>query len=101
MKLPRRRPLLRDAYHGPMGFPDHPEYNVFDAGNATTIRLIVRNLFDTMHNMHLHGTTNFWVLAEGWGDWDGTITNPTNPQRRDRQQLSLGTPEDPSFIVIQ
>lgn len=54
-----------------------------------------------MHNMHLHGTSDFWVLAEGMGEWDGTITNPQNPQRRDGQQLGLGTPEVPSFIVIQ
>lgn len=32
--------------------------------------------------MHLHGH-NFQVLAEGTGTWDGTITNPSNPLRRD------------------
>ena len=93
--------MFRGNYYGQTGFPDHPEYNIFGAGNATAIRLIVRNFFDTMHNIHLHGTPDFWVLAEGWGEWDGTIINPTNPQRRDGQQLSPGTPERPSFIVIQ
>lgn len=28
-----------------------------------------------------------YVLAAGAGTWDGTITNPTNPQRRDVQQV--------------
>ncbi|KAI9767873.1 MAG: hypothetical protein M1840_005366 [Geoglossum simile] len=27
------------------------------------------------------------VLATGVGAWDGTITNPSNPQRRDTQQI--------------
>jgi FtsP/CotA-like multicopper oxidase with cupredoxin domain len=53
-----------------------------------------------MHNMHLHGHS-FWVLAEGFGEWDGTVTNPLNPQRRDGQQLAPGSPDDPSYIVIQ
>lgn len=36
--------------------------------------------------MHLHGF-NMYVLHEGDGDWDGTIVNPGNPQRRDVVQL--------------
>ncbi|KAI8944267.1 hypothetical protein F4801DRAFT_572364 [Xylaria longipes] len=51
--------------------------------------------------MNLHGTSDFWVLAEGLGDWDGEITNPKNPQRRDGQQLGPGSPELPSYVVIQ
>lgn len=35
--------------------------------------------------MHLHGS-NFYVLHEGPGSWDGTtIVNPNNPMRRDVQ----------------
>ncbi|RYP58912.1 hypothetical protein DL770_010328 [Monosporascus sp. CRB-9-2] len=94
-------PLLRHAFYGEANFTDHPEYNVLNMGSATSIRLIVKNYWPVMHNMHLHGRTDFWVLAEGFGEWDGTITNPANPQRRDGQQLAPGTPEEPSFIVIQ
>ncbi|KAI1407191.1 multicopper oxidase-domain-containing protein [Hypoxylon sp. FL1857] len=94
-------PLLRDAFYGRTSFPNHPEYNVVNMANATSIRLIVSNYFPVMHNMHLHGMSDFWVLAEGVGEWDGVITNPTNPQRRDGQQLSPGTPEKPTYIVIQ
>ena len=28
-----------------------------------------------------------YVLAEGTGSWDGTVVNPSNPQRRDTQQI--------------
>jgi FtsP/CotA-like multicopper oxidase with cupredoxin domain len=37
--------------------------------------------------MHGH---NFFVLSEGPGTWDGTVTNPSNPQRRDVQMLPSG-----------
>lgn len=37
-----------------------------------------------------------YVLAAGTGTWDGTITNPTNPQRRDVQQLQAN-----GYIVVQ
>ncbi len=50
--------------------------------------------------MHLHGH-NFWVLAEGIGAWDGTITNPSNPQRRDTQLMVAGTPDVPSYLVLE
>jgi hypothetical protein len=43
--------------------------------------------------MHGH---NFWVLHVGPGAWDGTITNPNNPQRRDTQMLPGG-----SHLVLQ
>ncbi|RYC64198.1 hypothetical protein CHU98_g2001 [Xylaria longipes] len=93
-------PLLRQIYYGHTNFPDHPEYNTIDMSNATSIRLIVRNYFYLPHNMHLRGTSDFWVLAEGLGDWDGEITNPKNPQRRDGQQLGPGSPELPNYVVI-
>jgi FtsP/CotA-like multicopper oxidase with cupredoxin domain len=51
--------------------------------------------------MHLHGH-DFQVLATGRGTWDGTITNPRNPQRRDVQQIAAGgTVEQPTYIVLQ
>lgn len=37
-----------------------------------------------------------FVLASGTGSWDGTITRPNNPQRRDVQQVQAN-----GFIVVQ
>ncbi|CAK7201616.1 hypothetical protein SEUCBS139899_004324 [Sporothrix eucalyptigena] len=51
----------------------------------TSIRMIVNNPGPSQHPMHLHGS-NFYVLHEGPGQWDGTtIINPSNPMRRDVQ----------------
>ena len=50
--------------------------------------------------MHLHGH-NFNVLAEGFGTWNGQITNAKNTQRRDTQLLQGGTPTNPAYIVLQ
>ncbi|KAI1145519.1 multicopper oxidase-domain-containing protein [Nemania diffusa] len=94
-------PLLSDVFNGERNFSSQPHSNVMNFGNATSIRLIVKNYFPVMHTMHLHGKSDFWVLAEGLGEWDGVITNPLNPQRRDSQQLSPGTADEPAFIVIQ
>ena len=49
--------------------------------------------------MHLHGH-NFWVVAEGTGEWNGTVNN-INPQRRDTQLLQAGTATEPGYLVIQ
>ena len=38
------------------------------------------------HPMHLHGF-NMYILHEGEGEWDGTIVNANNPQRRDVIQV--------------
>lgn len=37
-----------------------------------------------------------YVLAEGVGTWGGTVTNPSNPQRRDVQQVQAN-----GYIVVQ
>jgi FtsP/CotA-like multicopper oxidase with cupredoxin domain len=51
--------------------------------------------------MHMHGH-EFQVLAEGFGTWDGTITNPSNPMRRDVQYLQRAAPDGtPSYAVLQ
>lgn len=50
--------------------------------------------------MHMHGH-NFWVVAEGTGVWDGTVTRPKNPQRRDVQMLQPGSADTPGYIVIE
>jgi FtsP/CotA-like multicopper oxidase with cupredoxin domain len=56
------------------------------------------------HLQHLHGY-DFQVLAEGFGVWDGTITNPENPSRRDVHVLNKAqqTASDiiPAYAVIQ
>ena len=50
--------------------------------------------------MHLHGH-DFWVLAEGVGEWDGVVTNPANPLRRDTHLLGPGSPERPAYVVFE
>ncbi|KAI0451212.1 multicopper oxidase-domain-containing protein [Xylaria acuta] len=94
-------PLLRDVYYGKTNYSDEPQLNVINTGSARSIRLVVRNYYPVMHTMHLHGTQGFWVLAEGTGTWDGTITNPRNPQRRDGHMMGFGSPEEPTFMVLQ
>ncbi|PSN75624.1 putative multicopper oxidase [Corynespora cassiicola Philippines] len=93
--------LLHEASVGNSPWLSHPEYHVLDYSNQTSVRMVVRNLFPVMHNMHLHGHADFWILAEGRGEWDGEITRAENPQRRDSAQLSWGTPELPAYLVIQ
>ncbi len=56
-----------------------------------SIRLVIRSLIPLAHPMHLHGH-NFWVVAEGTGEWNGTVTRPWNPQRRDTHILQGGLP---------
>jgi FtsP/CotA-like multicopper oxidase with cupredoxin domain len=76
-------------------------WNVYNQGNSTSVRIIVYNQFLADHPMHLHGHA-FQVLATGTGTWDGTITNPSNPQRRDVQQIAAGgTVDNPTYIVLQ
>lgn len=41
------------------------------------------------HPMHLHGH-NTYILAEGIGEWDGTVTRPQNPHRRDVYLIRAG-----------
>ncbi|GAM86790.1 hypothetical protein ANO11243_048100 [Dothideomycetidae sp. 11243] len=57
--------------------------------------------FDFPPERNVHGH-NFFVLAEGHGLWDGHITNPANPQRRDVQLLQPAvSATQPSYIVLQ
>jgi len=81
-------PMLQDALNGVTSFA--PSRNVYSQGDNSTVRIIFINTIPSGHGMHLHGH-DFQVLAEGVGTWDGTITNPYNPQRRDVQQ-SWGGP---------
>ena len=92
-------PVLLNVNQGDDTFETN--WNVYNLGDASSVRLIVYNQFLADHPMHLHGH-DFQVLATGTGIWDGTITNPSNPQRRDVQQIAAnGSVSDPTYIVLQ
>jgi hypothetical protein len=59
------------------------------------VSLVYTNFIQTGHD--------FQVLAEGVGIWDGTITNPSNPARRDVQILGKASAAtgEPAYTVIQ
>ena len=81
-----------------LGFPSYafdPQRNVYNFGSNQSIRIIFINTLGFNHPMHLHGQT-MSVLAEGTGTWDGTITRPQNPQRRDTQILQAD-----GYMVVQ
>jgi len=43
-----------------------------------------------------------YVLAEGFGEWDNTVTNPGNPQRRDTVWVQAAKDKDtPAYVVLQ
>ncbi|KAK5109467.1 hypothetical protein LTR62_007027 [Meristemomyces frigidus] len=93
-------PVLLDAKLGKTTFP--ADYNVYDFGSSASIRFIVYNHAQTgAHPMHLHGH-NFYVLSVGNGNWDGTVINAGNPQRRDVQLLPNAlSVDEPGYMVIQ
>ena len=95
-------PILILANQGNFSYPLDPEWNVYNFGTNSSVRIIIRNHFPAAHPMHLHGH-NFNVLAEGTGTWDGTIQHIQNTQRRDVQLLqpSNGDGSVPGYIVIQ
>ncbi|MCJ1231801.1 hypothetical protein MMC12_008480, partial [Toensbergia leucococca] len=93
-------PILLLASLGNTSYPYDPQWNVYNFGKNTSVRIIVYNNVPIAHPMHLHGH-NFNVLAEGTGTWDGTVVHASNTQRRDVQLLQPGTPGDPGYLVIQ
>ena len=93
-------PLLLLANLGNTSYPDDPQWNVYNFGSNSSIRLVVQNLVGAAHPMHLHGH-NFWVMGEGVGPWDGTTPHGQNPQRRDVQILQPGSATNPSYLVIE
>ncbi|KAF2257739.1 laccase-1 precursor [Lojkania enalia] len=96
------KPILNLAKDNNFGF--RPEWNVFNFGSNKTVRIhFINHGFQGGHPMHLHGH-DFHVLAEGYGEWDGSIVNPENTLRRDVHFLQNGIPGDevtPSYLVIQ
>ena len=78
-------PILLQGKKGNFDFP--AERNVYQYNSSTkSIRYVVKNNNGNSHPMHYHGH-NMFVLAEGEGEWDGKIVNPSNPQRRDVQMV--------------
>lgn len=92
----------QDLITSPNSTFEYPEeWNVYDMGNASSIRVIVNNLTPVAHPMHLHGH-NMYVLSEGMGEWDGTTVNPSNPARRDTQMLRPAAADGtPGYMVMQ
>ncbi|EON65989.1 hypothetical protein W97_05232 [Coniosporium apollinis CBS 100218] len=94
-------PVLLRANQGNLTFPT--EANVYNFGNSKSVRFVVYNKFQFLsHPMHMHGH-NMYVLAQGFGTWDGVVTNPSNPQRRDVHILppARDAGATPSYIVVQ
>jgi FtsP/CotA-like multicopper oxidase with cupredoxin domain len=96
-------PTLIDAKQGRTTF--EPESNVYHFPGAKNVRIHLVN-YGLMggHPMHLHGH-DYHILAEGYGEWDGSIVNAGDTLRRDVHQLQnarnvTGTVE-PSFMVLQ
>lgn len=86
-------PMLLESKTGNLSFST--EQNIYNYGTNSSVRFIVTNNSPQSHPMHLHGH-NMFVLADGTGSWDGTITNPDNPQRRDVQIIQAG-----GYLVLQ
>ena len=100
-------PLLLLANEKNTSYPNDPQWNVYNFGNSSSIRVNIYNAnggphvsFLTYANrmsssrlsysqpMHIHGH-DMYILSSGNGPWDGkTIVNPQNPQRRDVQNLA-------------
>ncbi|KAL8814432.1 MAG: hypothetical protein Q9223_006342 [Gallowayella weberi] len=94
-------PVLLLAAAGNTSYPNDPQWNIYNTRSNSSVRLIVRNYFPALHPMHLHGH-NFFVLAEGVGDWNGKITNYPATQRRDVQMVQPGIfGGPPGYLVLQ
>ena len=79
-------PVFLLANLGNFSYPDDPQWNVYNFGTNSSVRLIINNNSPASHPLHLHGH-NFNVLAEGPGAWDGQIVHIQNTQRRDVQMV--------------
>ncbi|CAN9224059.1 unnamed protein product [Alternaria alternata] len=108
--------LNNSTYHGNYNEPTllkakrnesdfDPEWNVYQFPGAKNVRIhLVNHGLIGGHPMHLHGH-DYHILAEGFGEWDGVVTNPENTLRRDVHQMQnarnvTGTVE-PSYLVLQ
>ncbi|KAK0628239.1 multicopper like protein [Bombardia bombarda] len=80
MRTNYNAPALLQANAGNFSFPG--VWNVRNFYTNSSIRIVVQNDSPAPHPMHLHGH-NVYVVHEGPGVWDGSITRPSNPMRRD------------------
>ncbi len=48
-------PLLLDAKQGNVSYPSDPQYNVYNVGTSSSVRVIITNKTPTSHPWHLHG----------------------------------------------
>lgn len=81
-------PILLLAQQKNYSYPYDPKWNVVNFQTNSSIRINIWNNNTSPHPMHLHGH-DMYILHAGPGQWDGvSITNPSNPQRRDTQNLA-------------
>jgi len=88
-------PILLLSNLGNNSYPDDPQWNVYNFGSNSSVRIHITNPFFLAHPIHLHGH-NMFVENVGEGTWDGTVVNPSNPQRRDVQLVPGG-----GYLVLQ
>jgi FtsP/CotA-like multicopper oxidase with cupredoxin domain len=93
-------PVLLLTKQGNTSYPYSPDWNVYNFGANSSVRVVIRNTYGMQHPMHLHGQ-NFFVLAEGYGEWNGIVVNPANPQRRDTHILQPGSTSNASYVVLE
>ena len=93
-------PALLHAFTADGENQRHPTWNVQDFGSNSSVRLVFYNYATFVHPMHLHGHT-YWVLDEGFGQWDGTVKNPSNPTRRDTVLVPPGFENNPAYMVLE
>ncbi|KAL8914052.1 MAG: hypothetical protein Q9172_007176 [Xanthocarpia lactea] len=94
-------PILLLSAAGNNSYPNSPQWNVYNFGSNNSVRLIIKNRFIANHPMHLHGH-NFFVLAEGIGEWDGVITNYPSTTRRDVHIVQgARDANNPGYLVLQ
>jgi FtsP/CotA-like multicopper oxidase with cupredoxin domain len=90
-------PILLLSKAGNNSYPDSPEWNVYNFGSNSSIRIVITNGGPIAHPMHLHGHNFFVEKVGNSGEvWDGSVTRQSNPQRRDTQILPAG-----GFLVLQ
>ncbi|KAL8766424.1 MAG: hypothetical protein Q9209_006800 [Squamulea sp. 1 TL-2023] len=88
-------PLLLAAKQGNLSYASHPEWNVYNVGTSSAVRVVINNNTPTSHPWHFHGH-EVSILAAGNGRWNGQIVNPSNPARRDVQLLPAN-----GYLVLQ
>ncbi|CAG8957707.1 hypothetical protein HYFRA_00000042 [Hymenoscyphus fraxineus] len=89
------QPILLLSSVGNNSYPANPEWNVYNFGSNSSVRIVIENPGFAAHPMHLHGH-NMHILNVGTGTWDGTVINPANTQRRDVQLVPAG-----GYLVLQ